>query len=99
VQTEQALNDFLLSLGKHLKLVGCMGMTPVYNVRNSLVVEELEKNGVKLWLVSDERREKNLTDFEAIDLYENYTDSFKVKGDTGKQIHDSIMFQLKVLND
>ena len=49
---EQTLDDLLVGLGKNLKLDGSLGLVPIANTRDALVLEELEKNGIKLWLAS-----------------------------------------------
>jgi len=44
----------LLSLAVGLKTLGTIALTKSYNIRDALVLEELEKNGIKIWMVSSE---------------------------------------------
>jgi hypothetical protein len=53
-QSESELNDFLLTQASQLHLMGTLGLSPITNMRETLVLEELEKNGVKLWLFSED---------------------------------------------
>lgn len=53
-QSESELNDFLLKQASQLHLMGTLGLSPITNIRETLVLEELEKNGVKLWLFSED---------------------------------------------
>ena len=60
-------------------------------------MEELEKNGVKLWLLSEDSERVNKVDYEAIDLYENYHAPFKIKGTNERKVEESIKGCLKEL--
>lgn len=97
VQAETELIDSVLSLTSSLHLLGTLGLSPIYNIRDTLVLEELEKNGVKLWLISEDSERVNKVDYEAIDLYDNYLDPFKIKGVNERKVEDSIKACLKEL--
>ena len=50
---KKSKNDKLvLTLAKDLKLVGIYGLQLAFNYRDSLVIEDLKKNGMKLYLLS-----------------------------------------------
>lgn len=78
--SEKDLTDYILSCACQLHLLGSLGLCPIYNIRETLVLEELEKNGVKLWLLSEDTERADQVDYEAIDLYDNYLLPFKVEG-------------------
>ena len=49
------LNDrFLLNLAKDLKFIGVFCLQAVFNYRDTLVIEDLRKNGIKLYMLSGE---------------------------------------------
>jgi hypothetical protein len=52
INKETQLDDFILSKATQLDYLGSLGLSPSYKIRDALVLEELEKNGVKLWIVS-----------------------------------------------
>lgn len=70
----------LLSLAVGLNIFGTIALAKTYNIRDALVLEELEKNGIKVWMVSSEASMRNIIDYESIDLFENYRDSFRITG-------------------
>ena len=52
-KNKKSKNDKLvLSLARDLKLVGIYGLQLAFNYRDSLVIEDLKKNGMKLYLLS-----------------------------------------------
>jgi len=73
-----------LSQLTRMRCIGSLGMSPVYNVRDNLVLEELIENGIKLWMVSDCSAEKNAADYEALDLFDDYHKPLRILGSTEK---------------
>ena len=66
-------NDaFLLYLAQNLDLIGVLGMKNATNTRDALLMEELRKNGVKLFLLSTDVTAENITDLNALKLFHNY---------------------------
>ena len=60
---KKSKNDKLvLSLARDLKLVGIYGLQLAFNYRDSLVIEDLKKNGMKLYLLSQDAEDNVLTD-------------------------------------
>jgi hypothetical protein len=53
-ESETSLDDFVLSKANMLDYLGTLGLSPLYKIRDTLMLEELEKNGVKLWIVSED---------------------------------------------
>lgn len=43
-----------MSLCDNLELIGILGIKPYLNYRNSLFMEEVHRNGIKVWLLSSE---------------------------------------------
>lgn len=70
----------LLSLAVGLNIFGTITLAKTYNIRDALVLEELEKNGIKVWMISSEASMRSIIDYESIDLFENYRDSFRITG-------------------
>lgn len=94
---EIELIEYVLSLASSLHLLGTLGLSPIYSIRDTLVLEELEKNGIKLWLVSEESERVNKVDYEAMDLYDNYLAPLKIKGTNERKVEESIKKCLKEL--
>jgi hypothetical protein len=44
------------------------------------MLEELEKNGVKLWIVSGKQHTLDKADYSAINLLDNYHKPFSIEG-------------------
>ena len=91
------LEQLLRQLAKDLKLVGIIGLKNNVNVRDTLVLEELEKNGLKTWLLSQKKAEKSMASYYGIDLFDNYRKPFEIQGLSERQIEDSLKMQLKGL--
>ena len=56
-----------------MKLLGSWGVKNVVNKRDTLVIEELKNNGVKLFILSQEDTQANLTDCNALDIFKGYS--------------------------
>lgn len=46
------LTETLMILCENLELIGILGIKPYLNYRNSLFMEEVHRNGIKVWLLS-----------------------------------------------
>jgi hypothetical protein len=71
-------------------LVGIIGLKNNINVRDALVLEELEKNGLKTWLISQKKAEKNMASYYGINLFDNSRKPFEIEGLSERQIEDSL---------
>lgn len=67
------------------------------NTRDALLMEELRKNGVKLFLLSADVTAENITDLNALKLFHNYRQPLNVVGNTDRQVEDSLKTCLKQL--
>ena len=70
--TDDKNDAFLLYLAQNLDLIGVLGMKNATNTRDALLMEELRKNGVKLFLLSTDVTAENITDLNALKLFHNY---------------------------
>ena len=78
-------NDaILLQLATNLDLIGVLGMKNATNTRDALLMEELRKNGVKLFLLSTDVTAENITDLNALKLFHNYRQPLNVTGHTDR---------------
>lgn len=67
------------------------------NTRDALLMEELRKNGVKLFLLSTDVTAENITDLNALKLFHNYRQPLNVTGRTDRQVEESLKTCLKQL--
>lgn len=92
-------NDKLLmqyaSDPSNLQLIGTWGNKKVVNARDTLVIEELKKNGVKLFMLSQDETTSNLTDCNALDIFEEYGQPLLVTGHTDRHVEESLKTNLK----
>ena len=74
----------LVQYAQDLQLLGIWGLKNVVNSRDTLVVEELKKNGVKLFMLSEDDSTVNLTDCNALEIFEGYRAPLIVSGVTDR---------------
>lgn len=60
-------------------------------------MEELRKNGVKLFLLSTDVTQENITDLNALKLFHQYRQPLNVTGRTDRQVEESLKNCLKQL--
>jgi len=93
---KKSKNDKLvLCLARDLKLVGIYGLQLAFNYRDSLVIEDLKKNGMKLYLLSQDAEDNVLTDCNAMNMLEGYDTPIKLEGSTDRQVEESLKVSLK----
>ena len=93
--TDDRNDAILLQLATNLDLIGVLGMKNATNTRDALLMEELRKNGVKLFLLSTDVTAENITDLNALKLFHNYRQPLNVTGRTDRQVEDSLKSCLK----
>jgi len=93
--TDDKNDAFLLYLAQNLDLIGVLGMKNATNTRDALLMEELRKNGVKLFLLSTDVSQENITDLNALKLFHNYRQPLNVTGRTDREVEDSLKSCLK----
>ncbi len=49
---KQKLQDALMTQCENLDLIGTLGIKPYLNHRNAMFMEEVHRNGIKVWLLS-----------------------------------------------
>ena len=72
-------NDkFLLKLARDLTFIGVFGLQVAFNYRDTLLIEDLRKNGIKLYMLSGEDADNVQTDCNAMNLLEGFTDPIEI---------------------
>ena len=84
-QGDETKADSVLSKFRGLlKLIGIIGMKNASKARDSLLMEELRKNGVKVFFISSENSQENITDLNSLKLFQNYKQPLNVSGRTDR---------------
>ena len=60
-------------------------------------MEELRKNGVKLFMLSTDVTAENITDLNALKMFHNYRQPLNIVGSTDRQVEESLKNCLKQL--
>ena len=58
-------------------------------------MEELRKNGVKVFFISSENSHENITDLNSLKLFHNYKQPLNISGRTDRQVEESLKSCLK----
>ena len=82
-------------MAKDLRLVGIYGLQLAFNYRDSLVIEDLKKNGMKLYLLSGDSEDSVLTDCNAMNMLEGYDNPIRIEGSSDRQVEESLKGCLK----
>jgi hypothetical protein len=77
---EKNVEHILLSMANNLTLLGTLGLRQSYRERDMLVLEDLERNGVKTWMMSSRHEQTDIIDYNAIHLFENYNPPLRITG-------------------
>ena len=85
----------MLRLAKDLQFIGCFGLQVAFNYRDTLLIEDLRRNGIKLYMLSGEDSDNVQTDCNAMNLLEGFTDPILIQGTTERQVEESLKSCLK----
>ena len=66
-----------------------------FNYRDTLLIEDLRRNGIKLYMLSGEDSDNVQTDCNAMNLLEGFTDPILIQGTTERQVEESLKSCLK----
>ena len=51
---DEKIESSLLTYMHEMKVLGTVGLQDVYNVRDTLVLQDLIRNGIKVWMLSSD---------------------------------------------
>lgn len=74
-----------------------MGLKSATNPRDALLMEELRKNGVKVFFMSTDAGSEAITDLNALRVFQDYNLPLNVVGRTDRQVEESLKGCLKQL--
>ena len=89
----------LMDFAHDLKFLGLIGLKKLINFRESLVVEELRRNGVQLCILSTDSTLDNITDYNTIKLFKDFRPPLNVTGVSEREVEDSLKQCLKTIVD
>ena len=58
-----------MQYAQNIELLGIIGFKSVINNRNSLLLDEIRRNGIKVFMLSTEGAQINITDCNAMRLF------------------------------
>lgn len=77
---QQKLQEALMTQCENLDLIGILGVKQYLNYRNSMFMEEVLRNGVKVWLLSSQLEYETIIKVNATDFLSNCQHTHNVKG-------------------
>ena len=69
-----------MKLARDLNFIGVFGLQVAFNYRDTLLIEDLRRNGIKLYMLSGEDIDNVQTDCNAMNLLEGFTDPIELQG-------------------
>lgn len=94
---ESTLLSYLTTL--KLNILGIIGTQEVFNFRDTLVIEDLMKNGVKVWMMSKEDELTHVVNCNALRLLQQDSQPMIINGETEKDVEEQIKKCLNLLAD
>lgn len=76
-----------------------MGINKQCNLRNSLVLEEAHRNGIKVWMITDDSEFRSLTDCNYLKFMQDCSQPFNIKGSNEREVEESIKNGLRIITD
>ena len=96
-ELKQNVDGYLIRLCYDMKSLGIIGLQNCICERSSLVIEDLKRNGLKLFVLSQANSVETLTDCIALKLFDgNNKEPLKVAGSTERQVEVSLKSCIKI---
>ena len=99
-QDDKDLEDrILMEFAHDLQFLGLLGLKKLVNFRDTLMIEELRRNDVHLCLLSTDSTLDNITDFNAMKLFQDFKAPLNVTGVSEREVEESLKSCLKAIVD
>ena len=85
---DDKIESSLLSYMNDMKILGVIGTQPVYNLRDTLVLEDLMKNGVRVWVLSEDDEIQTTVNMNALRLLNAESNPLIINGDAERDIEE-----------
>ena len=94
-QLAKAIQEHLTNMS----IVGTLGLQKTVPLRNSLTVQDLTNNRVKVWLLSQYTHRTAITNCANLELLSEESERFELKGRNDREIEDSIRMCFNAIFD
>jgi hypothetical protein len=82
-----------------LKILGVVGTQDLFNFRDTLVIDDLMKNGVKVWVLSKDDEIVHTVNCNAMRLLNRDTNPLIINGDNEKDVEEQVKKCLNTFAD
>ncbi|CDW78012.1 adenylate and guanylate cyclase catalytic domain containing protein [Stylonychia lemnae] len=89
----QCLQPFMFEL----QTLGTIGLQEVFNIRDSLAVQDLINNGIKVWMLSREDEAIQIINSNAMKLLTEESNPMVINGQNEKEVEDQIKNCIKTI--
>lgn len=73
-----------------MKILGTLGLQDVYNARDALVVQDLMRNGIKLWMLSAEDEIQMVVNCNSMNLLNKESNPLIINGETEREVEEQV---------
>jgi hypothetical protein len=94
-QLAKAIQEHLTNMS----IVGTLGLQKTVPLRNSLTVQDLTNNRVKVWLLSQYTHRTAITNCANLELLGEEPERFELRGRNDREIEDSIRMSFNAIFD
>ena len=71
-----------------MKTLGVIGTQDLFNHRDALVVQDLIKNGIRVWMLEDDDEIQATVSMNALNLLNSESNPFIINGETERDIEE-----------
>lgn len=96
---QEKLEKLMISYCYNLEIVGVLGLRSAVNFRNSLVLDEMQKNGVGTWIINQESELPTLVDINAQQICQGFNNPLNVRGVNERMVDQTVKNALKLLQE
>lgn len=82
-----------------LKVLGVVGTQEIFNFRDTLVIEDMMRNGVKVWLMSKDDEIVHTVNCNAMRLLQTDSTPMIINGDNEKDVEEQVKRCLYTLSE
>ena len=73
-----------------MKILGTLGLQDVYNTRDALVIQDLMRNGIKVWMLSTDDEIQTVVNCNSMNLLNKESNPLIINGESEREVEEQV---------
>jgi magnesium-transporting ATPase (P-type) len=87
---EEKIESSLLTYMHDMKVLGTIGLQDIFNVRDTLVVKDIIRNGIKVWMLSSDDEIQMVVNCNSMNLMDKDSNPLIINGESERETEEQV---------